>query len=209
MTAKPATKELVVLVADKNMEAAFLTLLRQRQQSLGIRPIEIDVYNHPRNDPGCYLESHEFLRPLQKLYDYAMVAFDCEGCGSSQTRKELEHEVEARLSSAGWKGRCCVLVLDPELEIWVWSDSPQVDQAIGWRGRESLREWLEQRGFLQAGDVKPGRPKEAVEAALREMGKPRSSSIYAKLAESVGLGRCSDLSFTRFRETVRQWFPPS
>ena len=49
--------------------------------------------------------------------------------------ENLETEAEQRLSSSGWDDRAVAIVLDPELEIWVWSDSPEVDDVLGWRGR--------------------------------------------------------------------------
>jgi hypothetical protein len=31
------------------------------------------------------------------------------------------------LFTSGWENRAAAVVLDPELEIWVWSDSPEVE----------------------------------------------------------------------------------
>ncbi|MGQ9859519.1 MAG: hypothetical protein ACUVS3_12650 [Thermodesulfobacteriota bacterium] len=68
-------KDLVVLVPDKNTEAAMKALLEHRQHALGIRPITFDIFVHPRRDPGVYHEAEEFLRPLQSQYRYALVLF--------------------------------------------------------------------------------------------------------------------------------------
>jgi hypothetical protein len=137
------------------------------------------------------------------------VIFDREGCGNErESREKLEVEVEDRLRQNGWNDRARAVVIDPELESWVWSDSPEVEAALGWRGRSpELRSWLIGSGFLHEGATKPERPKEAVEAALRVVRKPRSSAIYQELAGSVSLRRCSDAAFAKLRLTLQEWFP--
>jgi hypothetical protein len=128
-------QDLVILVADKDMEYTICGLL-SRQKALRIRGVSAAVFAHPEHDPGCYLRSHTFLRSMVNKYAKAIVLFDRDGCGAkARTRAELEAEVEDRLEAAGWKDRCGVVVLDPELEIWVWSDSPHVAEVLGWRGR--------------------------------------------------------------------------
>lgn len=135
--------------------------------------------------------------------------FDRDGCGRhGQTRQQLEAEVEKNLRSAAWGDRAACIVIDPELENWVWSDSPHVDSVLGWEGREpALRGWLQAQGYWNAGSPKPDRPKEAVEEALRNVRKPRSSALYQELAESVSLERCSDPAFLRLKTLLAKWFP--
>jgi hypothetical protein len=48
-----------------------------------------------------------------------------------------------------------------------------------------------------------------MEAALREVRIPRSSSLYGQLAEKVGLQRCADESFRRFGNVLVSWFRTS
>ncbi len=102
-----------------------------------------------------------------------------------------------------------MVVLDPELEAWLWSDSPQVDIVLGWAGKApSLRSRLTERGLLAEGAVKPSRPKEAAEWALLQVRKPRPSKIYGELARKVSFERCEDPSFRRLLEILRGWFSP-
>lgn len=63
-------KDLVILVADKDMEMTMRGLL-PRPQSLGIRAIQYDLYTHPQHDPGVRTHAAEFLRPYQKMYHNA------------------------------------------------------------------------------------------------------------------------------------------
>jgi len=90
MTTTPYKKELIVLVADRNMEFTVKGLLG-RSQSLKIKDVSYDIYNHPENDPGCRSNGVNFLRPFVNRYGRALLMFDKAGCGQeSQTRSELK-----------------------------------------------------------------------------------------------------------------------
>jgi hypothetical protein len=65
---------------------------------------------------------------------------------------------------------------------------------------------MRQRGFLEEDELKPARPKEALEAALRVVRVPRSSAIYKALAEKVSLSRCTDPAFLKLKTVLQQWF---
>jgi hypothetical protein len=56
------------------------------------------------------------------------------------------------------------------------------------------------------GKVKPARPKEAVEGALRIVKKPISSSIYAELVRRVSLEHCVDPAFMKLKSNLQGWF---
>ncbi len=185
-----------------------LRALLGRPQSLGTRPIDAEVQFHPRRDPGVFREGHDFLRSWQTRASHALVMFDREGCGSAHSREALEAEVEGRLDQSGWKERCATIVIDPELEAWFWSDSPHVEEALGWlTGRSQLEDWLIGKGYLHQRRQKPTKPKEAVEAALRLCRTPYSPSIYYDLATRVSFERCVDAAFLKLRSVLQQWFP--
>jgi hypothetical protein len=203
-------KDLICLVADKDIEEMTRALL-QRHQALDIRPLKLahgDVKPHPERDPGCRLRAPEFLRPYHRMYDHALVIFDREGSGSEAPREEIESDLEKRLSENGWDDRGAAVVIDPEVEAWVWSESPHVDSVLGWTGRSpSLRAWLTENAFLESTNVKPSRPKEAMDGAIRKVGKPHSASLFKQLAEKVSVSRCEDPSFSKLREILKIWFP--
>lgn len=180
-----------------------------RNESLGIAPITFDAFDHPEHDPGVLLRGHLLLRPFQNNYRYALALFDREGCGRQQPGSELAASVQNNLDENGWRGRSAVLVLEPELEIWVWASSPHVAQALGWRRSRALRLWLEQKEFLDPGQSKPRRPKEAMEAALQEVRQPKSTATYRSIARRVSLAQCTDPTFTQLVSTLRAWFPRS
>ena len=125
MTGQQYIKDLVILVADKNMEFALKGIL-SRYHSMKIRDITREIYVHPEKDPGCLLRGHLFMRPFVNRFAHALVLLDRVGSGQERSaRDELEIEIDKRLSSSGWGDRASAVVIEPELDIWVWSDSPK------------------------------------------------------------------------------------
>lgn len=206
--AKPQVQDLVVLTADKNAETAIRSLL-ERHHAMGIRALKTQFFTHPERDAGVVHRGHDFIRPFVHQFAHAIVLLDLEGSGKETLGREgLERWIEERLQNSGWQSRAAAIVLDPELEIWVWSDSPHVDEQLGWKGKSpSVRQWLVKNGLLASNDAKPNPPKDAMEAALRVARKPRSSAIYGTLAKLVSLERCTDPAFEKFKRVLREWFP--
>lgn len=203
------TKDIILLVADSHMESTVRGLLA-RWQALRIRRVrsdDFDIVVHPANDPGCLNKAHSFLRPYSTEYQYALVMFDHEGCGrEDENPRSIEQDVTEELRRTGWDGRAETLVISPELESWVWSDSPEVDRCLGWSGRlPDLRQWLEGQNLWPEEEEKPDDPKHALRRALREAEIPFSASIFAKLARSVSVNRCTDRSFLKFKRILCNW----
>lgn len=200
-------KPLIIVTADKDAEYAIQELVR-RPAALGIRPIDFDCFRHPRRDNGVLNEVHDFLRPFLQ-WEYALVILDREGCGhEDEPRDVLEKAVEDRLSANGWPGRSRVVVLDPELEAWIWDGSYQVNRILNWPGgAESLKRWIGEQGFVGGGEFKPARPKEALDSALRHRGIRHSSALFRDLAKEFKFENCRDRAFQRLVSTLRGWFP--
>ena len=124
-----------------------------------------------------------------------------------QASQAVETDLESRLSRTGWNGRCAVVVIEPELEVWVWSDSPNVDLELGWAGRHpTLREWLISENLLTANAAKPTDPKTSMEHAMRHARKPISPYVFARLAATVGLNRCEDRAFLKLKQILQSWY---
>lgn len=133
--------DLVMLVPGKDERETFEGLLSSRQESLAIRNICYEILVHPRRDPGCFHEGPAVLQTYQNLAHYALVVLDHEGSGQDERSPDaVREDMLTRLYTSGWKDRAQVIVLCPELESWVWSDSPEVDQAVGWQGRNQTSE---------------------------------------------------------------------
>jgi hypothetical protein len=208
--------DLLFLVADKNMAEAVGGLLERDQvhRIIGCAEFRFDARRDIKvaagqNDPGLYVRANELLRPLAADYRNAVVIVDEEWDGSpgadSITRRLGEHLVDA-----GWSGANSLpLVVRPEADAWLWSDSPHSATALGWPSWAELRPALERQGLLTAGRTKPERPKEAAEWALKNCGRkaPRSAALYRKVSSSVSVHRCEDTTLALLLNTLRTWFP--
>ncbi|MCS7209263.1 MAG: DUF4276 family protein [Fimbriimonadales bacterium] len=193
-------KDLVILVADKDAEQVLKALLSERHQSLGIRPVEYDIFVHPERDGGVRSRSAEFLRKYADDYRYALVLLDYEGCGATETASQLETKLESALNAAGWQDRVAVIVIQPELESWVFSPSPHVVEVIA----DGRREIYDRHCANRSG--KPPRPKETMQQILREAGVPRSSALFYELARRVSLRSCADPAFQKLTRVLLRWF---
>ena len=202
------TIDLLCLVADKNMEAAVSGLL-SRPRALGIRPIARELIIHPEHDSGCFHKGVEFLRGLRSRTQHALVLLDLAWQGvPAESASELEGQLETNLARAGMKDWARVVVIEPELEAWIFGRSPHIPTALGWsESSKGLRSALTADGLWPAEDHKPPDPKAAMEWALRRAAIPRSSSIYRQLAAKVGTKKCTDRAFVRFRGLLQDWFP--
>ena len=200
-------RDLIVLVADRDMEGALKALL-SRHQSLGIQAIDYDIIVHSGHDAVCAQQGVKFLSNFTNQYRYALLMFDHEGSGRENvTPEQLGNSLNAEFANSAWGQSARAIILVPELEAWIWSDSPHVEDVMGWKNRQpTLREWLIQRGLLQDGQVKPEKPKETFRAALREASTPRSSSLYFQLAGRVSFNRCRDKAFLQLKEVLSEWF---
>ena len=209
MSSDPKALDLIVLAADKHIATSVETLLHERRADLGIRAVSFDVRRHPQSDPGCRSGAAEFLRPLNRVYRYALVVFDYEGCGSQDAPEKIRREVESALERNGWRERSKAIVIVPELEAWVWTPSGEVARALGWnRGFEPLRKWLEGKKLWSAGSSKPDDPKKTLGQVLRQNRKVSSSALFKKLAASVDFDGCRDPAFKELEQALRGWFPP-
>ncbi len=201
-------KDLLLLVPDRNMEAVFRELLA-RNHSLGIRPIGFDVHVHPQRDPGCYNEGAEWLRAQQHAYEYLLVCLDFAWEGHAQgTAADLRASLRDRLERCGLGSRSDALVIVPELEQWLFVDSPHVANGLGYDSFRDIRQCLQDAGLWPAAASKPEDPKRATEFLLQRKEIPRSSSIYRRIARKVSLTGCRDPAFDRLRQRLRGWFPP-
>ena len=200
---------LVCVVADKNIEAAISALLNTRKQSLKLVDFPFDIVVHPQRDPGCYNEGPAFLKGLMGDNDcYGLLIFDQDWQGNkNRTAIDTEAKVREQFRRIGIVERAEVVVIEPEIEAWIWNSSPHVCNELGWDGNyATLRHWLSEKDLWPDGELKPSDPKAAVEAVLLEKNIPRSSAIYRKLAQKVSLRRCQDAAFRRLTRFLSSKF---
>lgn len=208
--------DLLFFVADKNMAEAVAGLLEREQahRVIGCASFTFDARRDIKvaagqNDPGLYVRANELLRPLASDYRHAVVIVDEEWEGSPGANSIVQR-LREHLADAGWSDTNSLpLVVRPEADVWLWSDSPHSATALGWPSWDTLRPALEQHGFLAPGRLKPERPKEAADWALKNCGQkaPRSAALYRKVSSRVSVSRCEDDALVLLLAALRTWFP--
>lgn len=199
--------DLVVVVADGGIEQAVRGLL-SRPEAIGIRPLRgVEYPKLHRMDGGTFSLGHELAAVYRESHSHALVMFDYEWEGRpTDDPQELVADMERRLCVRwGNAARCVVIV--PELEVWLWSDSPYVAAALGWPDHATLRAWLEAAELWPPGAAKPASPKEAYLRAINEKRTERSNGTFFELAGKVSLKRCKDDSLQRLLGILGEWFP--
>jgi hypothetical protein len=162
-------------------------------------------------DPGVFQKAHEFLRPQCNRFSFAIAMCDLEGCGKEKKlpREKIEELIEQRLQSNGWNDRAMAIVIDPELEAWVWVDRRALSDQTGWLdGEASLRNWLMERSLIKTHQAKPDRPKECLQRVLRQTNKSRSSALFSALGRMADTTSCTDPAFAKLVSQLQRWFPP-
>jgi hypothetical protein len=208
--------DLLFMVADTNMREALSGFLERQavHQIIGCRAIDFDARRDIKvakgqNDPGLFTRANELLRPFSRAYCHAVVVVDEEWDGSPGAAV-IQSQLDGHLTDVGWGPPDGLsLVVQPEVDNWLWSESPHSATALGWRSWEELRPALQRNGWLEGEASKPARPREAAEWALRHGAgnAKRSASLYRKVAGSVSVRRCVDPAVDVLLNALRRWFP--
>jgi hypothetical protein len=197
-------KDLLVLVADKNMQFALKGAL-ERPPALGICSIEYELLVHAQRDGGVRKTGPEILRLQRRRFKHGLLMLDFEGSGTrSNLATELEAELNQRLYTA-WGDSAKAIVIAPELEVWLWGSYNLIAEIIHWQGELPLEQWLANQGFLFERH-KPNRPKEALERLLIDAKQPRSAALYKKITDRISLKNCTDAAYLRLRQYLISWF---
>jgi hypothetical protein len=207
-------RDCIFLLADKNMQAAFEGFLSRQAfcQSLGCGTFEFD----PRkdiavasgdNDPGLYIRGHELLRPYQTTHRHAVIVLDAEWEGSPGRIVITEH-LSTQIAATGWTAdQFAVIVIDPELENWIWQQNDHVARGLGFGNSHELMADTDLQAAWPQGQAKPISPKEILETLLQKRRIPRSSAIYKQITSQVSVRHCQDSAFQLLIEFMRTWFP--
>lgn len=198
--------DLILLVADKNMRFSLQGAL-SRPDALNIRVVSFKILVHSSKDSGCRTTGSQLLALERRHYSHALLVMDFDGSGTNKSNGvELEDELDRQLAIS-WGASAKAIVIEPELDVWLWGSDNALSQVLGHPHNSAIRPWLQERGFSFSAAGKPHQPKEAMEFLLRELRKPRSSDTYEKIAGKISLKRCLDPAFLRLRDTLRGWFP--
>ena len=197
--------DLVVLAADKPMERVLVRLLR-RHESLGIRELTVSPLTHPQRDGGVRTRGAELLALQASRHRHALMVFDHAGSGGDgMPVVELERRADEQLATV-WGDRAKCIVIEPELDAWMWGSDAVMRRAVEWTRGEPIRQFVANRDFELNADDKPADPKEAMEAVLKEVRLPMSAAVYGEIADRISLKRCTDEAFGRLVVRLRKWF---
>ena len=198
--------DLTILAADKNMQFALHGALN-RPQAMGIREITFEITTHPERDGGMRTTRPLLLGLKRPRAKHGLLIFDYDGCGAKEPADELQARMDERLRPQ-WAANAKTVVVSPELDIWLWGGENALREVLEWKKGGRIRDWLKKRGFCFAQTGKPERPKEAMDAIMRELRVPRSSALYEKIAQKISLKRCVDPAFLCLKKQLQAWFPP-
>lgn len=206
------TRELVVLVADGTMRAVFAAFFeRPFHHALGCAPFDfdprLDLINNPlEKDGGVHRRCHDILRRYLNTHRRALVVLD-QQFGGERPAEEVRDDIEKLLTANGWADRAACSVLDPELEVLLWQDNPNVERALRHTG-VSLRQKLAEDGRWPVDRAKPREPKKVIQDIIRANRAGPPMVVYSEIARAVSTARCVDPAFHRVRDALRGWFPP-
>ena len=203
--------KVVFLVADRAMETVFSKFLNRERFWQGLRCGSFDwdlVRDVQETDGGVHRRGHLILEPFRNTHEYAVVVLDSQ-FGGELPASRVQQDIETNLKGCGWPAdRIAVIVIEPELEAWIWQNSPHVESAFKHKDKtQSLRDFLSAQRRWPAEAAKPPEPKATAEFLLKRNRAGTATAIYAKIAEKISVKGCVDPAFRRMRLALRTWFP--
>lgn len=205
-------KDCIFLLADKQMELTFRGFLEKNNfhLNLGSGPFTFGIRVHPGHDPGVFTNAPAVIAGERNRVRYAIVALDYEWSGAPRDAENIRTKIKDDLVRSGWRERNVeVVVIKPELEVWLWQDSIHIPEAFHFNVGSSIKMWLREQGYWQLEDLKPERPKDAFRLLGRASGIPPDGAIYKQIASKVSIRGCIDPAFCLLRDTLQRWFPAS
>jgi hypothetical protein len=169
--------------------------------------VVVDVRNG-NTDGGIHRRAHELLRPYLRSHQNALVILD-KNFGGQLPAALVREEILSSLLLNGWQSGCAeVVVIDPELEVWLWQrGNPHIARAFRYTGSVSLEEFLGGEGLWPSAALKPARPKEAASILLRQYRAGVRIVVYARIVENISVNSCQDPAFSLLASALRRWFP--
>lgn len=215
-------RDIVWLIADLECQATLFGFLERPEFHRALNcgkfrfsPREDLLRDAQGKDPGVWKRAHELLRGKHSTHHYAVIILDNAWDGSPGPA-QIEADISRNMVSCGWaRDRFAVIVIDPELEAWIWQDSPHVEEAFGHARPPSLRDKLAAVLHRESGQplwplgaAKPPDPKAAVEAVRSMYRVGPASPVFNEITSTVSVAQCQDPAFQKLRHALQHWFPP-
>jgi hypothetical protein len=208
-------RDCMFYVADQNMAETFKGFLTRPQfhLSLSCSPFEFDpLYDLARaegkTDGGLWRHAGSLCKGYLHTHRRLVICLDRD-FGGSPGQVQIRTDIETQLLNVGWDAtNFKVLVIDPELEQWIWQNNVHVESALNHKGGQSLREMLAASGDWPTGNAKPIDPKKVLERIVTQnLRGNRSSTLYSKISSRVSVGGCQDVEFIALKQQLQTWFP--
>ena len=211
-------RDCVFFTADSTMKQALLGFMTRNDRfahyNLGTAPFAFDpnedLFSSATMDSGTYTTGEELLKPFQKTHRHAVLMLDAEWDGSPGA-DTIRTDLTNRILASGWTAdEFKVIVIDPELESWIWQRNQRVATALRFGSVAEMVDAVQAANIdWPNGELKPSSPKAALQAvATRRRGIGFSSAIHKSITATVSLVKCQDAAFLELRQTLQGWFPP-
>lgn len=212
-------RDIIFHLADAHMEAGFRAFFARDNwhHVLGCSRFEIDPESERDinrrggyTDGGIWKHAHSNILPFKDDYRYAVIVLDAD-FEPHPGVETLRADITKNMLGAGWaEGSFCVVVIDKELEAWLWAPNVNVAKAFGHNDFEQMREALAQRNLWDAGAPKPNDLKAARNLAARLGGKRTGGPIFRGVFEGISkraCDLCQENGFITMRTALQTWFP--
>jgi hypothetical protein len=203
-------RDVVFLLADGAMEQMLCGFFAREQfhVRLGCGAFDFDprqdIIVAPTKDPGVYNTARELLQQQEQLHERAVVILDADWKGSPGAEA-----IQARITESltGVWDEFAVIVIEPELEAWIWQGSnPHVAPAF--KCPSTYRDLLRESGHWPDDARKPPDPKAALTHLRRRHRADKSNAAFRRLAGFISVKGCADPAFGQLQSTLQKWFAP-
>jgi hypothetical protein len=212
-------RDVIFHLADEHMEKGLKAFFARDDwhHALGCRQFEIDPENENdffrvagHTDGGIWRHAGNNLRLFHDKYRYAVIILDAD-FEPRPGADILRREISETMIRAGWVAeRFAVIVIEPELEAWLWSPNQNVALAFGHADFDLLRGVLEREQLWNPGDAKPNDLKRARDRAARLGGKKTGGPIFKGVFSNISRRACDlcvEPGFMAMRTALQTWFP--
>ncbi len=213
-------RDIVFHLADRHMEEGLRAFFSRQDwhHVLKCRRFEVDPMSNSdfyrvagETDGGLWKHAHKNLHIFKEQYRHAVIMLDAE-FDPQPGPNVLRADIGKAMLASGWdEDRFGVVVIEPELEAWLWAPNHNVARAFGHANFEELRTFLESEGLWDPGAPKPHSLKAARDRAARRGGKRTGGPIFRSVFEHISrraLDACVEHGLKTLRMMLGTWFPP-
>lgn len=212
-------RDLIIHLADQHMEAGFRAFFARDNwfHVIGCRKFDIDadsdqdIYRRAGyTDGGIWKHAHTNLIPFKDRYQHAIIVLDAD-FDPHPGAPSLRADIAGNMINAGWSADSfCVVVIDPELEAWLWAPNLNVAKAFGHGDFEEMKARLAGEGLWDEGEPKPNDLKRARDRAARLGGMRTGGPIFRGVFGGISKRACDlcvEEGFISMRTALQAWFP--